>query len=50
MSSIWYRWFESGRNVRVSEQFIARLSNVLKLDLTFTSFPTVRVSTLTSMG
>jgi transcriptional regulator with XRE-family HTH domain len=27
----WYRSFESGRAVRVSPQFVARLSNVLRL-------------------
>lgn len=32
VSFIWYRWFESGREVRVSEQFIERLSTVLRLD------------------
>lgn len=32
VSSIWYRWFESGREVRVSEQFIARLSGILRLN------------------
>ncbi len=32
VSPVWYRWFESGRPVRVSEQFISRLSTVLRLD------------------
>ncbi len=31
VSSDWYRGFESGRQVRVSPQFVARLSRVLKL-------------------
>jgi two-component system sensor histidine kinase KdpD len=28
---VWYRWFESGRDVRVSEQFLERLSAALRL-------------------
>jgi transcriptional regulator with XRE-family HTH domain len=32
VSAIWYRWFESGRDVRVSESFLSRLSKVLRLD------------------
>lgn len=31
VSSDWYRWFESGRPIRVSVQFLARLSKVLRL-------------------
>ena len=32
VSSDWYRWFESGRSIRVSPQFVARLGRVLHLD------------------
>jgi len=32
VSSDWYRWLESGRPVRVSPQFVARLSRALQLD------------------
>jgi hypothetical protein len=31
VSSDWYRWFESGRPIRVSVQFLAKLSRVLRL-------------------
>ena len=31
VSSDWYRWLESGRNVRVSLQLVARIANALKL-------------------
>jgi len=31
-SADWYRWFESGRPVQVSQQFLARLSVVLRLE------------------
>jgi transcriptional regulator with XRE-family HTH domain len=31
VSSDWYRWFESGRSIRVSVQFLAKLSKVLRL-------------------
>ena len=27
----WYRWFESGRSIRVSVQFLAKLSQALRL-------------------
>ncbi len=32
VTDVWYRWFESGRDVRVSEQFLERLSRALRLD------------------
>jgi Helix-turn-helix domain len=32
VSTDWYRWFEAGRPVRVSMQFLARLSEALRLD------------------
>jgi transcriptional regulator with XRE-family HTH domain len=32
VSSDWYRWFESGRPIRVSPSFLARLANALRLD------------------
>lgn len=31
VSSDWYRWLESGRDVRVSPKLVARLANALKL-------------------
>ena len=31
VSSDWYRWFESGRPIRVSVQFVAKVSHVLRL-------------------
>jgi hypothetical protein len=31
VSDDWYRWFESGRDVRVSPQFVARLAKALRL-------------------
>ncbi|HTW84457.1 MAG TPA: helix-turn-helix transcriptional regulator [Candidatus Sulfotelmatobacter sp.] len=30
----WYRYFESGRPVRVSTRFVSRLSNALRLSAT----------------
>jgi Helix-turn-helix domain len=32
VSSDWYRWFESGRPIRVSVPFLARLSRALQLN------------------
>lgn len=32
VSSDWYRWFESGRPIRVSPPFLARLSDALRLN------------------
>ena len=32
VSSDWYRWFESGRPIRVSVPFLARLSSALQLN------------------
>jgi len=32
VSNDWYRWFESGRPIRVSPQFVTRLGRVLRLD------------------
>ena len=31
VSTEWYRWFETGRTARVSQQFLARLAAVLRL-------------------
>jgi hypothetical protein len=31
VSTEWYRWFETGRTVRVSQHFLARLAEVLRL-------------------
>jgi len=31
ISSDWYRWFESGRPIRVSVKFLAKLSRALRL-------------------
>jgi len=31
VSNDWYRWFESGRDVRVSPQFVFRLARALRL-------------------
>jgi len=32
VSGDWYRWFESGRTIRVSASFLAKLCNALRLD------------------
>ena len=32
VSNDWYRWFESGRPIRVSPSFLARLGHALRLD------------------
>jgi transcriptional regulator with XRE-family HTH domain len=32
VTPVWYRWFESGRDIRVSEQFLRRLSAALRFD------------------
>jgi transcriptional regulator with XRE-family HTH domain len=32
VSEDWYRWFESGRPISVSPRFLARLSDVLRLN------------------
>ena len=32
VSSDWYRWFESGRTIRVSASFLASLCKALRLD------------------
>jgi hypothetical protein len=32
VSSDWYRWFECGRPIRVSPQFVSRLIDALRLD------------------
>jgi transcriptional regulator with XRE-family HTH domain len=31
VTPVWYRWLESGREIRVSEQFVVRLSAALRL-------------------
>ncbi|HEY1977680.1 MAG TPA: helix-turn-helix transcriptional regulator [Candidatus Baltobacteraceae bacterium] len=32
VSSDWYRWFESGRHIRVSIGFLSKLSQALRLE------------------